>query len=731
MIYYYLDIKDSNSVQKTEILEEIVHLLFEGSAKLISKTHLKELSLESDYLEKMKKSISSYDVKVPLYDINFNHIYLINSDNVYPYIYLENYRFVDQKFLDGLKNADKLSSADLENIRILDNYDMARLKKTYMDIFYKSFVITSHITDCRRPSFASGMDHISPYYSINELYFLAYDWNLTQKAVLSEKQIAAFCKEISKHDISAKTLLDHQIYIYDQKAIGLVKHYSLYGSYYMNLYLRKASLVDYTDAIVNEYLENQIRIMTNLVVNAPAFVDSHTVYRFIGRDDYMRNLQVGSIYQDASFMSTTRNPFYYKQIGENYTFGYILIKIKLPKDIKGIGLCIESYSNFPIEEEIILAPTSKYRLDALIETPEEIAFHDVFKLIVKKKYEFTWMGNDFIGDDKIPVSKNTKMNTPGAYIPPLKTVDFISLLKDENMGYLSISDRLRYFKDNQVNINNQFQTEIAGNMYLFNLEAYDSSSVYKKFFYYEVPDGIMLTTSNPKFGNINLIMEIGPEIHVNYYFKFSINDPSTVVDLNKPEWMEWFSLLAYVLGSRSVVIHSNYAMSYDKTDSFAIKQMKTRYTFSQNIYYYMKYKRKFYEFIEVIPAFEYYQFDQLFVIPVTDLIKVSDKNELFRIHKESKIDNLGDFYIYIIENVPKLIKSLEDKLAELYDPDKNPFNNISYKLDAWIYLLQRNLIQQIPSEKEFNTKKGSFKKLIGPNKITKFQNRLRTFLSSN
>ena len=144
--------------------------------------------------------------------------------------------------------------------------------------------------------------------------------------------------------------------------------------------------------------------MLNLFKNAPGFEnakgigDTYTVYRFVDDDSYFGNINVGDIYQDPSFTSTTRNPYYYK---ENYTFGYILIKINLPLKTQGIGLCIESYSNFPNEEEIILTPKSRYRLDNIIDTRQSQQLHYDLRLKVEKKYECTWIGKDYLkcGDE--------------------------------------------------------------------------------------------------------------------------------------------------------------------------------------------------------------------------------------------------------------------------------------------------------------------------------------------
>ena len=411
--YYYILTCNPYKIEITEYLDELILLLYEGKADFISEIQCKELNLPKDYLKELKKIISNYEDRLPLYDIRYNHIFLIYKDNIFARIFFDNYRFIDQNFFNDLKKIKNPDKIDLENLRILSHYDIEMLNNTYLKIFYRSFVLHSYITNCKRPSFYSGMEHILPYYSINELHFLAYDWNLTKKTTLTEDDINKYCKEISKHDIPAKTLLDHQIYIYDSNSVGLVKHYSLFGSYYMNIYLRKNKCcllndVAEQETIRNLYLENQIKLMIKLIINSPIFIKSHSVYRFIENDSFLKHLKKGDIYQDISFMSTTRNPFYYK---ENYSFGVILLKIKLPKNIKGIGLCIESFSNFPKEEEIILPPTSKYRLDNVIDAEKATEFLNIFKLDVQKKYEFTWISNDFLSNQK-----KIKINIPNGYV---------------------------------------------------------------------------------------------------------------------------------------------------------------------------------------------------------------------------------------------------------------------------------------------------------------------------
>lgn len=732
-IYYYIDTKNKYQPTSTESLEELVGLLFEGHAEMISDTQQKSLKLSATYLDDLKKMISKYSLRVPMYDINSNHLFLIYSENVYPNIFSYNYRFVDQEFIDELSQLKNPTDNEKEMIQILSNYDVKQLKKTYMKIFYKSFVFNHYITNCKRPSFNSGMDHIMPYYTSKELYFMAYDWELIDKAELTLQELQHLCKKISKFDIPSKILLDHQMYIYDSKAIGLVKHYSLYGSYYMNRYLRKYKCFDITSRdrsgdIRNTNLENQINLMINLITNAPSFSKSHTIYRCVETDEYMQHLQIGDIYEDPSFMSTTRNPYYYQ---ENYAFGYILIKIKLPENVDGLALCIESYSNFPAEEEIILLPTSRYKLLKVTENaPGE--FHHILNHKVTKKYEFEWVGSTHTD------GKQMVMYTDGAFEPPINNVHILDVFKeisqDNSYQYFTIADKIKYFRDQYINnFNNQFESKIGDVTYIFNMESYDSTNVYKQFFWHEVSDGIMLTSSNKKFGNINILIELGPEIHLNYYFKYSVTDSGKTLDLSLESWIEWLSLMAYVMGSRYVVIHSNYFIHYTDSDSVEQKQDKTRYTYSDDIYQYLKNKKKRFDgaSLYITPNFDYGQLNYLSKHTPDNVLDIHDKDEVYRVAKLSGKTNLLDLYIYIAESHPKLLNLLISKFSKIYPSEVNPFENISYQLDIFSYLYDKKYINHVPTESEFSGKKGSFKKLIGEKKINQFKNRLRTYLTDS
>ena len=96
MIYYYIDVLTPHTIQETELLDEVIMLCYEGKAKFLSATQQKELGLGDDYNDNLRIIFSSYEERIPLYDIYSDHIYLIHKDNVYPRILNDNYRIIDK-----------------------------------------------------------------------------------------------------------------------------------------------------------------------------------------------------------------------------------------------------------------------------------------------------------------------------------------------------------------------------------------------------------------------------------------------------------------------------------------------------------------------------------------------------------------------------------------------------------------------------------------------------------
>lgn len=726
-IYYFNFASDR--ISEAIDLNELIIILYHNKGRYLNLTEIKQMKLSEDYADQLVQLVSSNKDRIPLYVIKSNRIYLIQAINVYPRIYYENYRFVTKELVDDFKRHD-----DSDNLRIIRLFDIKRLKQTYFEVFYNSFVLNSFITSCKRPSFQSKLEHISPYYDISELYFLALDWGLikgSELKTIDNKTINKLCNEISQYDISSDVLLDHQEYIANKKAIGLVKNYSLFGSYFINKYLRDYaccldghSVAPGKKLIKNAVLENQIKLMIDLIARAPAFKRDHVVYRFIETDSYLSHLNIGDTYTDPSFMSTTRKPFSYQ---ENYNFGYILLKIKIPANVSGIGLCIESFSNFPSEEEIIFPPTSLYEL-VKISTSKELQHNFAKSKLslnkVKKKYEFVLKGNAYNTSKKISIYPLL----PDETAPPIQNINMMVLLNDVDVRSTLVSDRLNHFVRTFLNENAQVRSVVNGLDITFTIDSYDSESVYGPFFYSNTRNGLLMYSFNPTYGNINIFIELGPEMHINYYFRYSLTDTSAQLDLNHPEWIKWLSLLAYVTGARKIIIHPNYVTSKNAQ----LDQIQTRYTHSADIYLYLTEGKKMFSNYEmIVPNFEYSHLEMLFKVELDEILNEKDNDEVYAASLISNTTNIADFYVYVVDNIPLLLSDLENKIKNFYDKQgfsENPFASLSYSLDPWTYLLDTKLITYVPPEREFGLKKNMTKKLITDQKIRQFRNRIRSFL---
>ena len=689
-----------------------------------------------DPIEKIRKDISKIDYKIPLYDVNTKNLYIINRDNVYHYVTYLSYRFPDEYLIKNLiKKKNKLESkikqltkiskettSTAENLsafekeytqkyskdilvkreyhkltlmlEFLESFDLETLRNTYVKTFYYyANEVGKNITVCTRPSFMSHFKHIKPYYSRSELINLGLNLELIKPSneYYDSKKIMELCEIIRENDIKAETIMEHQKYIASHNKIGLVQYYSQQGSYFMNQYMRGFVKYHYK----NTLLEDNIKSMWELINDAPEFDKSYILYRFISNDEYLRHLKIGDTFTDPSFISTTRDPFYRSDI---YKFGFILIKIKIPKDQRGVALCIESYSHFPEEEEILLSPLSMLKLDKKDENAVYYHTDNIFSSQVKTRYEFTYVGKKEISFIEKPL-----------YATDNQTIDFLHIDKPDA---LTMKEKIRYFVDHYVNPMYQYKTKIGKHTFDIMTEWYDSTGAYKEFYAVKTNDGFCMYTLVNNY--ISFMIELGDEVneifmYVNFYFRYS----SVSIDkkYDDKEFIDFISQVAYYFGIHNVVIYCEYESCDISGDS--IKSTNDDMIGGNNCIdfkLYLKNKIKKYNndkikinISELKPQFSYYELDRLRT--VDPLLKVLDKNdhdEIYQIYiktykpfvDKSKL-NLVDFYLWMIENHCESLDMFIDKFSRFYNQN-NPFDNDFYILDASTYLYNNGMIDEIP-----------------------------------
>jgi len=725
---------------------------------------------------KNKINLSKIEEKIPLYDVYTDNIYLIDKHLVYDRITYAQYRFPDRNLLLELikkrttmkPKIEKIKQMEIKKelkeiirndtsdhikynklkeeimmyrqfnkinlmIRFLLSFHLKTLFDTYIKVFYLySNEVGKNITTCKRSSFIPYMYHIKPYYSRAELINLGLNMKLIKpsKTYYDIEKINNLCELVSKNDINAEIILNHQKYIAEEDKIGLIQYYSLQGSYFMNSYLRDQ--VKYT--VKNQYLESLIEPMWKIINNAPSFDNDYIVYRFMNTDSHISHLEIGDIYTEPGFMSTTRDPFYR---ADTYKFGFILLKIKIPKYVKGVALCIESYSHFPSEEELLFAPYSVFRLDT--KDTNDIYYHtdSHFASNIQTKYEFTYIGHqDILFERKI--------------ISDVKTINF---LKIEKSSSSNLNDKIEYFLNKYTNTLNQIMINIGDTTFPIILEYFDGTKAYKKFYSFEIENGFSLYCMYEN--HMLFFIEIGiidnePQMAVNYYVKYSAINKSKII--SDHHFLNMISSIAHYFSISRVIIYSDY-MSCDfninkniymkeennikklknkqtedsqikqrlystKSNKIQVKYNKTnnkqvggndvqKYggSFCVDFYNYLKNNIKRFNKLnnmEIDTAYSYEQLDIMKTTKPSKILKKDDPDEIYQIYDKTykefitpEKDNIADFYIWIIEKQCYLTELFIEKINRLYNTD-NPFLLDYYILEPYLYLYNNELISSLP-----------------------------------
>lgn len=680
----YSFVQDNKKIQK-KIDNTTLQLLYDN-----------EITVDS---KKTKTALSKYDDRIPLYDVYSDNVYLISKSNVYDRVMHNYYRFPDKQFVeiyeDKLKDINDSIDKNTETkekydkhqryskmLKFLSNYDLTILEETYLEVYYYySNQTGKNLTLCIKPSFIPQLKHIAPYYTRSELINLALNQGIIQPSNLyyTPEKVNKLCNKISKNDISAKILLNHQKYIRINKSIGMVQYYTLHGSFFMNKYLRNNP-----QQIKNKLLESNINFMAHLINSAPSFDNSYTLYRFVETDDYLSNLKPGGVYNDPSFMSTTRDPFYRS---DYYKFGFILLKIKIPEKTTGIALCLETYSHFPEEQEIVLAPGSMLKLMAKNDNVDYYHIDQEFATKIKRKYEFEYVGRK-IGNlferDYLPFEDQRE------------PVDFMKITLEGN----KLIERIKKFTREYVNTLYQFDTIINNKKLTVVTEWFNSDSVYNKFYSMKTDDGFSMYTFHDH--NILFFLEfVDREIHVNYYFRYS---ESLILYETIPEkqFINFLAELAYPFGIQKVFVYSHYKYCY-------YEDISQTGNYNLDFYEYLKSSKKRFEDIqEIKPKFQYFQLDKLKNLSPDAVLRITDRDELYQIYMNHKTKTLAQFYLYIVETHCHMIHILEDKMKRLYQgiqEEENPFLYDYYVLDPFTYLFQSNKISSLPARDILETDK--------------------------
>lgn len=751
-----------HEIQAEEALKELYYLEYRLPT-------INELEPYKITIDEIKKKISHDCNWIPLYDVVTTNIYIVQKRNVYYHVIHNAYRFPDELILESINELKIKKTRILEKqpeqqndklfLRYIRKIDMMIqfmsyvnheiLHETYLKVFYRYAPEIGNATyTCIRKSFIPHVAHLKPYYTKDEVLKLGMNMELINipnnmtyidfKDTLTNKDYKKICMVIHNNDVSAYILLQHQNYIISNNLVGLIQYYTIQGCYFMNQYLRGTVKYEYH----NDFIETNIEKIWSLVLNSPPFDNDYILYRFVNTDEFIKHLQIGDIFQDKGFISTTRDPYYRDDL---HKFGFILVKIKIPKGIHGVGLCLETLSRFPSEEEIILPPLTKLKLIAKNNDCNYYHPNDTFMTLINTRYEFEWIEN-------VPVTFTKRPHLLSSSIKATKIIDFLNIKKIKTT---TIKERIEYMIKTYFDPMNRIICSIGDKQFYVIGEWYDSTGPYADMYSIKTTDGFSLYSIYQ--GYMLFMIEIGekdnqPQIKVNYFTKHSrINRNEILGDNN---FIKYISGVAYYFDIPYITIYADYMscdILKDKTTQIikhqkflsrtcankSIKEPKNKFLKKQrtfikepdnettkcrsneteedkyiggsyciDFYRYLKYNEKRYYNdnvslnAELQPLFSYYELDNLKSISPSQILIREDRDEIYQIYTKNYLfgdnkDTITDFYIWMVENKCYLIDIFIYKINRLYknkNKENNPFNRDIYILDAMAYLYNRNFI---------------------------------------
>lgn len=608
--------------------------IYEGKYKLTSLSNKVKLSKFTDY--------------IPLFDVSIYKIILSSKKDIYTNIFKNNHRIVTKRIIKWIKNMledfDKNSSRykSLENsIKFIENYDVETLQKTYNTLTKSFHNEILGISICKRKSYDNHFtSHLNPYYSQLELLNLGLNIKVINPKseikgdeLIDQDKHYEICKLISKNDVDFTIIENHLKYIIDNNLIDLIKFYSLYGSCDINHFLRTY----FTDKIKNSKLIISSSLyLYEKIQKAPPLNDNYYFYRFVNDDKYLKDLEIGDTFVDNSFTSFTRDPFYVS--GEKNTFGDILIKVNIPKNITGVGLFIELLSHFKYEEEFLLRPFTKL---TLISKDDHFIYHHInknFQEKITKKYEFEWSGFSSIPQE---IDK---------FIDP-KKYDYVDFIYNFNKNFEKFTKTI-------CNEFDEFSILYKNKLYLFKCFIFNSTGVYKKFYRNKSKIGLQIILYSD-----NMIphasFEMDKSFVVNYYNNFTQFTP-----LDDKELLVFSKLFCNTFNYSKFSIEPYYR-NFSK---FSKNIHSYSNLYNDDLYQFFKFnKKRFMNNNEITLNCSWWKLEKLKDENINILFSLSKFNEFDNFILSLKCKTIDQLFTIIVEKHFDKYSNLIDRLNNYFD----------------------------------------------------------------
>jgi hypothetical protein len=277
---------------------------------------------------------------------------------------------------------------------------------------------------------------------------------------------------------------------------------------------------------------------------------------------------------------------------------------------------------------------------------------------------------------------------------------------------------------------NQFDIILMKKKWIVFCEWYDATDAYKKFYAMKIKNGFSMYSLYD--GYVLFFIEIGeietePQMHINYYVKYSAIDPHKIID--EQELLLFYSSIAYHFDIHNVVIYANYMtpnmekhitnnnvtrtdIDNDVNDNVGhdLSSILFGGSYCVDFYdYFMDNKKKYSSSTilntELYPKFSYYDLDILKKTSPESILSKED-GEIYQLYTKvyitanKKNNNIADFYLWLIEMKCYMLDFLLPKIDKLFAKN-NPFRYDYYLFDPISYLYNRNYIDIYSSKFKF------------------------------
>ena len=642
-----------------------------------------ELYINGGYItdSKIINAISSIDEYFPVYDIYYENIIMTSNNNIYDKLYYKDYRPINKSILKLIKE-----TTEKKIITFISNFNVELLEKTFIK---NNTDYIDNFTTCVRSDFIFIFKRSDPYYQPIELKYLK---KIYDKQNISNDDVDSLCKLMENNTITRDDILKHHIYIRENDAKLCIYNYVVIQGYIMNKYLRFDSKKN-----KNSALQNNIDAIHSLVRNSPALTKSIYLYRYVQDDYYLRRLINGDIYNDYGFSSCRSDAFSFF-LKNQIIYGYNLLVIKVPANM--VGICLVLYNDVSIgEKEVLLAPGK-------------------FKII---NTNFT----NYVNPDEYTNSKLEKIYEL-EYLGPINNIyDVLNekkeiVIDDLNLKYIegdTTEDKINTVINRHSN--NYLVTNIGNERVVFYVRKMFDLKKEQLFFYLRNPNlnkedykpdhEAIVLISYDNNGNMNLIIEIGNIISLNFLKRFMGGD----IKIKKNRFDDliiFLKKIAKAFKIDKIRIHSVYKRYYDIIDMKKIdfshrKQFIKMYAsdnhFYNELFYYIvskyddkneKFNKKIKKYLSPFTQFLYDKYGSEYQKKINEVMSFSFKEMNKKIAYENSLESnfeevrelapisdefysknndaiIFDFFMYLHENNYYLIWLIASLIKKYYEID--------------------------------------------------------------